>query len=52
MGIFNFLKVNIFLSYLIITDEHHHLGAVVGSNENEEEYVIAKESKQVKALEF
>ena len=35
----------------IKTDEHRHRGAVVGSNENKEEFVIAKVSEWVKLLE-
>ena len=35
----------------ITTDGDHHLGAVVGSNENKEEFVIAKASEWVKQLE-
>ena len=35
----------------ITTDGHRHLGAVVGSNENKEEFVIAKVSEWVKQQE-
>ena len=31
----------------ITTDGHHHLGAVVGSNENKEEFLIACNEPQV-----
>ena len=34
-----------------ITDGHRHRGAAVGSNENKEEFVIAKVSEWVKQLE-
>ena len=34
-----------------ITDGHRHRGAAVGSNENKEEFVIAKLSEWVKQLE-
>ena len=36
----------------ITTHGHRHLGAVVGSNENKEEFVITKVSKLVKQLEI
>ena len=36
----------------IKTDGHRHLGAVVGSNENKEEFVKAKVSEWVKQLEI
>ena len=35
----------------ITTDGHRHRGAVVGSNENKEEFVVAKVSEWVKQLE-
>ena len=37
---------------MITTDEHRHLGAVVGSNENKEVFVIAKVSEWIKQLEI
>ena len=36
----------------ITTDGHHHLDAVVGSNENKEQFVKAKVSEWVKQLEI